>query len=96
MVEELKVRCKVRPGLFKSEYIVTFPVVSSGSRRQIEFVSDADGVMVTAGAAAPPCDASVRVWKVGESNDSYVVLIPASGGSDAMKVSVPAECVLSA
>ncbi len=96
MVEELKVRCKVRPGLFKNEFIVTFPVAAPGGQRHIEFVSDAIGVVLPPSSAAPHCDASVRVLKLGKADDSFTVLIPASGGSDAMKVNVPAECVLSA
>lgn len=92
MLQQQTIRCKVRPGLFDDEYVVSIEAIRDRARRAIEFVSDRSGVETEAvPVEGRSVDGRVRVWLLGESGEYLHVLVPASGASDSMRVCVPRE-----
>lgn len=90
---EADVKCRVRPGLFLSEYIVS--IDTCNHHGFFEFVSDRSGVRVD----SPPTDevpveGYVRVYLVGRTGKQCRILVPASGGSDSAYVDVPEQTVV--
>ncbi len=91
-MELRRVRCKGRPGLFSSEYIVSFPAILPEGTQNVEFVADTHGVILSepmtenAGARG-----EFEVWYVERHDGGVKVIVPASGGSDSAYVTVPEE-----
>lgn len=93
MPREHWIRCRVRPGVFTREYIISIDVAGNG-HHAVEFVSDADGVKVAPNGSYPH-EGQVRVWSFDDlGQDPMTVILPASGGSDCMKVPVHRSLVI--
>lgn len=89
----VQVKCKVRPGLFKNEYIVALPVLSSGVPRAVEYVVDGRRVHPesAAGVQEQTQKGTANFELVDMTDTAFRILIPASGGSDSRVVEVPRE-----
>jgi hypothetical protein len=93
-MELRRVRCSVRPGLFKSEYVVSFPAILPRGQgtQNVEFVADRHGVILSEPMAENGgARGEFEVWYVDRSNGGVKILVPASGGSDDAYVTVPEE-----
>jgi hypothetical protein len=90
------VRCRVRPGLFSGEYIVTLDTVGARGLEPREFVADGCGLDA---AGEPqrgaPVDGKLRVYVLGRENGVERILVPASAASGAEFVRVPVELIAS-
>lgn len=90
MSGEYWVRCRVRPGVFSGEFIVSI-VVADHERHEIEFVADQRSVR-RCGNGGEAGTGQVRVWlNDNPGRNPLRIIVPASGGSDSMAVSVPQE-----
>jgi len=92
MTESRMIRCKVQPGIFREEYIVSIQTIEGGTIKPFEFVTDARSVEVNGTpAAGRELDGRVRVWLVESFGDHLSILVPASSGSDPRVLSIPPQ-----
>lgn len=89
------IRCRVRPGVFSSEFIVSITVVGH-EQREIEFITDRRSVKHPINGGQTNIG-HVRVWLDDDPEKNPLrIIVPASGGSDSMAVSVPKEELVTA
>ena len=90
------VRCRVRPGLFSDEFIITLETVGARGREPREFVADRRGVEFSGEPRrGAPVDGKLRVYVLGRENGTERILVPASAASGAEFVRVPIELLAS-
>jgi hypothetical protein len=90
------VRCRVRPGLFSGEFVVTLDTVGARGLEPREFVADGRGVEISGEPRRDaPAEGKLRVYVLGRENGIERILVPASPASGAEFVRVPAEMIAS-
>lgn len=91
--------CRVRPGVFRDEYIVSVRVVrhadGNGEMDTMEFVADRRGVkIVKEPSHSQDGEGQFLVWEHSRDKERLRVIIPGSGASDSAIVTVPEDVVL--
>ena len=90
-IREVEVKCRVRPGMFKDEWIVRIVTVATdGSIREVESIAYDDTVTREAdGRGSDEVPGRVRAYVVGRTGNTAAVVLPQTTMSNGPSVLVP-------